>query len=341
LTVSKKLSIPQALNVQINIALEARSESLDAEHVSSLRLFNGFYEGYPGLVVDVFARTLVLLDHRDSPQYQREELEGLQNYLLECYPWIDCVVKKTRLTSRPNLCKGVITFGKIPARKISEHGVWYALDLQLNQGTSFYLDTRNLRKWLLDHAAGWEVINFFAYTGSLGVAALAGGGLNVIQVDRNAKFLALADRSAKLNRFDLARMALQKADFFSRVAYYKRTGKLFDCVILDPPYFSTTTKGTINQVDQTVRVINKVRPLLKDDGWLVAINNALFLSGQDYIQAIETLCADGYLTIEDLIPVPNNVTGFPQTIIGHPPSNPSPFNHPTKIVILRVRRKPE
>ena len=54
---------------------------------------------------------------------------------------------------------------------------------------------------------------------------------------------------------------------------------------------------------------------------------------------LEALCASGYLTIEDLIPVPEDITGYPSTVVGVPPCDPSPFSHPTKIVILRVRRK--
>ena len=96
---------------------------------------------------------------------------------------------------------------------------------------------------------------------------------------------------------------------------------------------------TIDLVNESVRVMNKVRPLVKDDGYLVSINNALFLSGADYIKSLEELCKDGYLTIQELIPVPQDITGFPETAVNHLPSDPAPFNHSTKIVILRVKRK--
>jgi 23S rRNA (cytosine1962-C5)-methyltransferase len=82
-----------------------------------------------------------------------------------------------------------------------------------------------------------------------------------------------------------------------------------------------------------------VRPLIADGGYLVAINNALFLSGANYLGELEALCADGYLRIEELIPVPEDFTGYPQTPVGGYPVNPAPFNHPTKIAVLRVRRK--
>jgi 23S rRNA (cytosine1962-C5)-methyltransferase len=266
-------------------------------------------------------------------------LSVAQDFLLAALPWIECVVQKQRQSDDPQARRGRVTFGVSPAQAIREHGVLYAIDLLMNQDASFYLDTRGLRRWLLDRAAGWQVLNTFAYTGSLGVAALAGGAAELIQVDRKARFLALARRSGSLNRLDIGKMKLCAADFFSEVAHLKRSGALFDCVILDPPYFSTTAKGTVNLVSESARLINKVRPLIKEDGWLVAINNALFLSGAEYLRGLERLCADGYLALESLIPVPPDVTGLPETRHAAPPVDPAPFNHPTKIAILRVKRK--
>ena len=141
------------------------------------------------------------------------------------------------------------------------------------------------------------------------------------------------------NHLDLGKMKLRGTDFFSAVAQFKRQGVLFDCLIIDPPFFSSTSKGTVDLVNENTRLINKVRPLVKDGGWMITINNALFLSGADYLQSLETLCQDGYLFIEDIIPISEDITGFPETIVDHPPVDPKPFNHPTKIVILKVKRK--
>jgi 23S rRNA (cytosine1962-C5)-methyltransferase len=269
----------------------------------------------------------------------RESLDRVQEFLLERLGWVECVVQKNRAARQHALRCGNVTFGERPAQQVREHGVWYALDLTMNQDASFYLDTRHLRRWLLENAAGWRVFNAFAYTGSLGVAALAGGAARVAQVDRSRKFLEMARRSAMLNRLDLGKMKLHATDFFSQVAAYKHSGELFDCVVVDPPFFSITRKGRVDLVGESVRVINKVRPLVRDGGVLVAINNALYLSGADYMRSLDGLCADGYLSVESLIPVPPDIVGHPHTIVAPPPHDPAPFNHPTKIAVLRVRRK--
>ena len=57
------------------------------------------------------------------------------------------------------------------------------------------------------------------------------------------------------------------------------------------------------------------------------------------MHSLKALCIDGYLSIETILPVPSDITGFPETIVGAPPVDPAPFNHATKIVVLRVRRR--
>jgi 23S rRNA (cytosine1962-C5)-methyltransferase len=327
------------LSERLQRALETRADFIQGDSDSAFRLFAGFYEGCRELVVDIYGQTLVMFDYSESLETGEKNLKVSQDYLLDRLTRVDCVIWKRRNAKDQTLRRGIVTFGDSPTQEVNEHGVRYKIDLLMNQDASFYLDTRELRKWLMENAAGWHVLNTFAYTGSLGVASLAGGAERVVQVDRNRQFLALARQSGMLNRLDIGRMKLRTADFFSEVARLKREGELFDCVIVDPPFFSSTTRGRVDLVNESVRMINKVRPLVKDGGYLVSINNALFLSGADYIHSLEGLCKDGYLSIEELVPVPHDVTGFPEMIMNAPPTDPAPFNHPTKIAILTVKRK--
>jgi 23S rRNA (cytosine1962-C5)-methyltransferase len=230
-----------------------------------------------------------------------------------------------------------VILGPGPDTRIKEHGIWYAIDLTMNRDASFYLDTRHLRTWLLQNLSGKSVLNTFAYTGSLGVAALAGGAARVVQHDLHRKFLDVARTSYALNGFPIHNQDFIAADFFPTLARFKSTQQHFDCVILDPPFFSTTAKGRVDQEKESARLINKVRPLINDGGYLVTINNALYISGKEYMQTLETLCQDGYLSIRELIAVPKDVTGY--HVVGQPITDPSPFNHSTKIAVLNVRRK--
>jgi len=183
------------------------------------------------------------------------------------------------------------------------------------------------------------VLNTFAYTGSLGVAALAGGAARVVQMDLNRQFLNLAKTSYTLNGIPIYKEDFLSGDFWPEVSWLKRAGERFDCIFLDPPFYSATSKGTLDLNSDSARLINKVRPLINDGGWLVSVNNALYVSGKEYMQTLDELCADGYLKVAELIPVPEDFTGYPETRTGIPVTDPAPFNHSTKIAMLEVRRK--
>jgi 23S rRNA (cytosine1962-C5)-methyltransferase len=321
----------------LDSALAARGTFFDEKHESAFRLFNGFLEGFPALSVDVYARTLLLHNYVDTPADGQSA--NAQRWLLEKLPWVRCVVVKTRNGQSDNEKRGLVTFGESSDRKVKEHSVWYSVDLTMNRDASLYLDTRILREWAKNTLAGKTVLNTFAYTGSLGVAAKAGGAARVVQLDRNRDFLNIAKTSYTLNGFPIDKQDFIAEDFFPAVSRFKNSSQTFDCVFLDPPFFSSTSKGKVDLETGSTKLINKIRPLINDGGWLVTINNALFVSGKDYLASLEALCADGYLSIEQLIPVPQDFTGFPATRLGNPPVDPAPFNHSTKIAILRIRRK--
>jgi 23S rRNA (cytosine1962-C5)-methyltransferase len=318
-------------------ALASRTPLIDPKHESAFRLFNGFTEGYPDLALDVYGQTLVLHNYADDPTQNQTLIQEVTAFLQTSLDWLRAGIVKTRNSASQEEKRGILLFGTEIDRKIKEHGVWYAIDLTLNRDSSLYLDTRNLRKWLIENLKDKSVLNTFAYTGSFGVAAKKGGASHVVQVDLNREFLNLAQASYSLNGFPVQKGSFISRDFFEQVGNMKRENKSFDCVIIDPPFFSTTSKGKVDQEKESARLINKVRPLINDGGYLIAINNALFVSGNDFMKTLEALCKDGYLKIKEFIPVPEDFTGY--NPVGKPITDPSPFNHSTKIAILDVKKK--
>ncbi|MFH1428760.1 MAG: class I SAM-dependent methyltransferase [Candidatus Margulisiibacteriota bacterium] len=324
----------------ISAAINARQNLIDDKHETAFRLFNGFYEGYPTLVIDIFAATAVIHDYTKEPaEGSNPDVLAVQKLLIERLPWIQTIIVKVRNSKITAEKNGIFLLGSRCNRKVKEHGVWYAIDLRLNRDTSMYLDTRNLRRWAIDNLGGKTVINTFAYTGTLGVAAMAGGALQVIHIDSNRSFLNIAKDSYSLNTFPVKKADFRTGDFWALVKSLNKEKTLFDGVILDPPFFAESRSGKIDLAKHSTALINKVRPLIKDGGILIAINNALFVSGIDYMESLTQLCADGYLSVETVIPVPEDITGYAGTIKGKPPIDPAPFNHSTKIAVLRVKRK--
>ena len=319
-------------------SLHARLPLLDERHETAVRLFNGFREGCPQLVVELFGTTAVLTNHADPPEELSEVVTAVQQLLHAQFPWLQAILLKIRHGSEEEK-RGVLLRGSQLTSKIREHGVRYALDLTLNQDASFYLDTRHVRRWALDNLAGKEVLNTFAYTGSLGVAAQAAGATRVLQTDLNKRFLNVAKTSYTLNGFAIDRQLFQAGDFWRYMSQLIRAGAQFDCVFVDPPFFAQTAAGTVDLNQSMARLVNKVRPLVRHNGHIIAINNALYVSGADYLAELEALRADGYVAIEQFIPVPEDCTGYPHTQTTPPITDPAPFNHSTKIALLKISHK--
>ncbi|EFO79901.1 SAM-dependent methyltransferase-like protein [Oscillochloris trichoides DG-6] len=328
-----------SLTERLDLALAARADLIDAPHQSAWRLFTGFVEGCPELVLDIYATTAVLHNYADPPELGAALLAEALAWLRERVPWVSAVVVKVRHAASAEEQAGRLVWGERAARRVREHGVWYAVDLTMNRDASFYLDTRNLRGWLQRELHGQSLLNTFAYTGSLGVAALAGGARRVVQLDLNRRFLNLAKDSYSLNGLPVQRADFLSGDFWTLVNRLKRAGEQFDCVILDPPIFSATGRGVVDLAGNYIRLINKVRPLIRSGGRLVAINNAIFLSGQEYLEMLHTICQDRYVRILEYIDVAHDCAGYPTTRINPPLRDPAPFNHATKIAILEITHK--
>ena len=356
-----------ALPPSVANAVAARAHLADADHASAFRLCNGHLEGDPRFVIDAYGTTAVIyhqasavddraVDDRaddDRADDDRAALDAVAAWLPTALPWLRAVVVKERPGIDDEARRGRVVWARSDdehadaaaaptaplALDVREHGVRYAVDLLMHQDAGFYLDTRLLRRWLIDTSDGLSVLNTFAYTGSLGVAARAGGAARVLHTDLNRRYLDVARASYALNGFAVERGDFLARDFWSFVKGARLSGERFDRVILDPPFYASTDKGTVDLHRDTVRLINKVRPLVRSGGSLVVVNNALFLSGAAFMRDVEALCAGGWLEIERSIGVPDDVTGYPSTRVGAPPVDPAPFTHSTKIVVLTVRHK--
>ncbi|MGC4113935.1 MAG: class I SAM-dependent methyltransferase [Myxococcales bacterium] len=320
------------LTTTFSNASQARSSLLDDKHESACRLFNGFYEGFPALAVDLYGHTLVIHDYSEKGEGDEASAKAVVDAAKAQWPWITAALWKVRDSQDPLSRNGRFLLGERGAldRRVVENGVKYSLALDLHQDATLYLDTRLLRAWAKKSFAGKKVLNTFAYTGSLGVAAAAGGAAQVVHVDLSRQYLNLAKDSYALNKLPVAKTDFKVADFFEAMSWLKKEGALFDALFLDPPFFSETKNGRVDMEKEADKLINKARPLIGDGGVLVAVNNALFTSGAQWKATLEGLCQDGYMAFEETLPVPEDFTGYPATRVGTAPADPAPFNHSTK-----------
>ncbi len=316
-------------------ATEWRAEELAAwraHPVTALRLFDGPREGEPEApTIELFGRTAVIFDRRREGD-SSEPIASVAGMLRASLPALSTVVWK----KKASFDRGTVVLGeeKDLTRRIEEDGVRYAVRLLAHHDATFFLDTALLRRRLKEGGTK-RVLNLFAYTGSLGVAARAGGA-SVIHVDKSSEHLEQAKTSYAMNGLPVSRGDFRALDFFRAAAALRKSGETFDTVILDPPPLSVGPTGTIDLQRDLLSIVNKVRPLVRDGGELVVVVNSLFCSGKDLLAQLEGATSDGYATIGATIGVPRSCRA---PLVRELPADPAPFEHPTKIVVLDVRRK--
>jgi 23S rRNA G2069 N7-methylase RlmK/C1962 C5-methylase RlmI len=140
-------------------------------------------------------------------------------------------------------------------RIVREYGLRYRVNLSDYLDTGLFLDRRLLRSLIRSGAAGRRVLNLFCYTGSLSVAAAAGGASAVDSVDLSNTYLDWARENFALNGFyphpAASRQERESARRDEPFRFIRADaprfadrcgGQTWDIIILDPPAFSNSKK---------------------------------------------------------------------------------------------------
>lgn len=192
----------------------------------------GRHPGWEHVAIDWFPPTVLVTfyDGRESNAWLLAELTRA----MPSFPAISAVVVQDR--HLPGAPKRTL-YGELPDHPTArESGLRYHLEFDRNQNHGFFLDMKPGRDWIRANASGQRVLNLFAYTCSLSVAAIAGGADAVINLDMASGALATGRRNHRLN-FDPD--SCRRAEYLAH-DLFKSWGKLarggpYDLIIIDPP----------------------------------------------------------------------------------------------------------
>ncbi|GAB3540761.1 class I SAM-dependent rRNA methyltransferase [Noviherbaspirillum agri] len=238
----------------------------------AIRVIFGEADGFPGLVVDWYGgKEGHLVCQFQSAGVEAWKVPIVQALIAES----GCpnVYERSDASVREREGLPVVTgtlAGKEPADEtlVTENGVRYAVDIRSGHKTGFYIDQRDNRKLVMDHAAGRDVLNCFCYTGGFSLAALKGSAKSVISIDSSGEALAVGQRNMALNGFDAARAEWWDADVFKTLRSLREQGKSFDLIVLDPPKFASSP-GQVERAARAYKDINLLGfQLLREGGLL-------------------------------------------------------------------------
>lgn len=174
---------------------------------------------------------------------------------------------------------------------IHEQDRKYIVNLEKYLDTGLFLDHRWIRNHIQQISSGKSLLNLFSYTGSATVAAALGGATSSISVDSSKTYLSWAKENYKLNRMDIFKHKLVRADVLE---YLASCNHKFDIIFVDPPTYSNSHSRTTDwdvQRDHKQMLLACKRLLNQAGKIIFSSNYRKFVIGQDL---------SDYYTIKDL-----------------------------------------
>jgi len=236
---------PAAINAdwfqnKLTVAALVRTPLKETD-TTGYRLVHGENDGFPGLILDRYAETLVL------KLYTPAWIPHLKEFCLA----LAKVQPSERLILRLNrslLKQTEFLFGLDNGMTLAgpthddlvlfrENGLTFECDPIHGQKTGFFLDQRDNRARVEKLSKGKSVLNVFAYTGGFSVYAARGGAKQIVSVDISAPAIQAAVRNMEYNKLTASHETIAE-DAFEVLARMESQKRLFDLVIIDPPMFA-------------------------------------------------------------------------------------------------------
>lgn len=279
-------------------------DQLAAENTNAYRLFHGATEGQPGLTVDRYGDiALVQTFHRSL---ETAELAELVAFYLAAQPDL-LVVYNDRSQSHSRVGNWLSSADQAVAeqpRQIEELAVQYRFAARHpGQDPWLFLDLRAGRRRVLQLAPGKTVLNLFAYTCGIGIAAAKAGARQVVNVDFALSSLAIGKQNAELNELPMAPTFL-KSDTFTALRQYAGLGQpqvvrgrrlpefaklapqQFDLVFLDPPRLAKSPFGVVDLVRDYPALLKPALLATAAGGTLICCNNAAELQRDAWLDQV-------------------------------------------------------
>jgi len=224
------------LKKNIESAIKLRSSMGLSEKTDAVRLINAEGDGIPGLIVDQYKDVVVF-------QLTTLGMEKIKSWLVNTV----AAITGTKLLYEKSTSASRKAEGMEPKAGwlrgkgedtiiVHENGIKYVISLSSGQKTGLFLDQREMRSLVRQHAKGRTVLDVCSYVGGFSLSALAGGALSADAVDYDADALVRAKEQAELNGLtkNFETFEQDAFDFLRR----EPMPKTYDFIILDPPAFA-------------------------------------------------------------------------------------------------------
>ncbi|GLR12039.1 SAM-dependent methyltransferase [Chitinimonas prasina] len=330
----------------LQAAFDARTEllaRLHGEATDAYRLFHGSVEGEAGLTIDRYGSLLLVQTFHSS--LSPAQLDEIEDFYEHASPGLAMVYNdRSGTNSRIGnpLPEDELEAAMLP-REFQELGVSYHVQARHGgQDPWLFLDMRAGRRRVMQEAEGKSVLNLFAYTCGIGIAAAKAGASHVVNVDFAESSLRVGKQNARLNNLPI-RPRFVQSDVFPAVRqlsglgqptmvrgkrmppFPKLEAKQFDLVFLDPPRYAKSLFGVVDLVNDYSSVFKPALLATAEGGTLICCNNVAQVDADAWLDLLQRSAAKAGRTVREVEWI---------TPEGDFPSHDG--KHPLKMVLLRV-----
>ena len=265
------------------------------------RVFHGFVEGLAGLDIEKFGPVARAVWKNDADL----QTDVLCRTLTELGQFETIVVRHAHQSSRADTRVELLHEDGAAANsdaelnpeteiQVREFGLRFLVRPFAQGNSGLFLDARPARQWIREHSHHRRVLNLFAYTGSLGVAAAAGGAAAVTHVDGKRNALERTRANHELNDLPIDDRSLLRGNIYTHLPKAVQHDQRFDAVILDPPPQLPRVRGHRPSGQDYATLARYATDLLEEGGWLLSFFSRYGQSRDEY-EAQVTAASGGKL----------------------------------------------
>ena len=312
-------------DARLAAAQTIRESLAQSGHTDGYRLLNGENDGFPGLVLDRYADTLVMKLYSAAWLAQLPVLMPL----IEARWQPTSVILRLSRTLQPDHAnlEATALLGPLPAGPVQfrENGLRFEADVLAGQKTGHFLDQRDNRARVRQRARGARVLDVFACTGGFSAYAAAGGAREVHSVDISAGALRTAAINVRANNRGNTAHTTTVGDAFEVMRRLVLHGERYDVVVIDPPSFAHRGREAAGGLRAYRSLTELGVALTREGGTLVQASCSSRITAASFFEATEAAAAAMAET-----------TVLEHT--GHPIDHPIAFVHGAylKAVFIRV-----
>jgi 23S rRNA (cytosine1962-C5)-methyltransferase len=272
------------------VAAAEKRRRIRTEQTNAVRLVDGSGDDLDGLIIDDFAGRWIIQTLDETEPRLEPDLGYRSLY------W-------------RTLLKGSRTFPKHLAGElvgkpfsVSESGLAFEIDFRAGYAPGLFLDQRLNRGKLRSLAQGRMLLNTFSYTCAFGVAAALGGAATV-NLDLSRNYLHWGKRNYELNQIDLSDHEFLYGDVFDWLGRFKRRGRKFDLIILDPPTFSRDRRSRVFRVqDDFGELADRATGCLNRNGLLLCSTNFRGMTFLEFLRIMRNGINRPFKAVTGLMP---------------------------------------